>query len=175
MMGLTSDASATRPSRERENFGSKSTPIIMQSSTRPSISLIPLVHDNNDPALYSPRKRYQVSRTGIPFCCHRAIPIARHLSQLSSSQSCSPSHYYSWLYSSRSLRLSCKPKSLLPLPPRHPPSISLASMDDSCVVIRSWSHTCSPSIPILSQLSVIYVLLSLNTTVYHNIRSMPVT
>jgi hypothetical protein len=136
-MGLTSDASLTRPSRERENFRSKSTPAIMQSSTRPSISLIPLVHDNNVPALYSPRKRYQVSRTGIPFCPHRAIPIARHLSQLSSSRLCSSSHYYSWLCSPRSLRPSCKPNSLLPLPRRHLPSTSLASMDYSCVFIRS--------------------------------------
>jgi hypothetical protein len=52
----------------------------MQSSARPSISLIPLVHDNNDhPAFHSPRKHYHVSRTGIPFCPHRAIPIARYL------------------------------------------------------------------------------------------------
>jgi hypothetical protein len=120
----------------------------MQSSTRPSISLIPLVRDNNDPALHSPRKRYQTSRTGIPFCPHRAIPIARCLSQLSSSRSSSLSHYYSSLYSSRSLRPSCKPKSLLPLLPSHLPSIFLASMDYSCVSIRSWSQTCSPFISI---------------------------
>jgi hypothetical protein len=127
-----------------------STPAIMQSSTRPSISLIPLVHDNNDPALRSSRKHYQVPRTGIPFCSHGAIPIARCLSQLSSSRSCSSSHYYSWPCSLRSLRPSCKLKSLLLplLPPSHLPSVSLASMDYSCVFIRSWSHTCSPSISI---------------------------
>jgi hypothetical protein len=50
----------------------------MQSSTRPSISLIPLVHDNNDHALPSPRKRYEVPRPGIPFSPHRAISIARY-------------------------------------------------------------------------------------------------
>ncbi|KAF8499158.1 hypothetical protein F5888DRAFT_1906041 [Russula emetica] len=36
-----------------------------QSSTRPSISLIPLVHDNNVPALHSPRKRYKISRPAV--------------------------------------------------------------------------------------------------------------
>lgn len=128
----------------------------MQSSTRPSISLIPLVHDNNDPALHPPGKRYQIPRSGIPFFPHRAIPIARYFSQLSSSRSCSSSHYYFWLCSSRSSHPSCKPKSLLPLPQSHLPSKSLTPMDYSCVSIRSWSHTCSTSRCILSQLSAIY-------------------
>lgn len=143
-----SNASVTRPEGVRTS-GPVSTPAIMQSSTRPSISLVPLVHDNNDPAPHSPSKHYQVPRTGITFFPHRVVPIARHLSQLSFSQSCPSSHYYSWPYLSRSLRPLCKPKILPLLAPGLILSKSLASMNYFCVFIRSWSHACSPSTSVI--------------------------
>jgi hypothetical protein len=57
----------------------------MQSYRRPSISLIPLVHDNNDlpqplgqdSVVGTSTKRYQVSRRGILFFPRRAIPIVK--------------------------------------------------------------------------------------------------
>jgi len=57
----------------------------MQSYRRPSISLIPLVRNNNDlpqpprqdSLVPTSTKRYQVSRRGILFFLHRAIPTVK--------------------------------------------------------------------------------------------------